>query len=554
MKQKKSFILFLFLINLLNQNGIYGQKLELTMRSANKLENEILSKLNYQAKHQDSTSVKKEALKVSAYLKNKGYFLNIIDSINYKEHKATVYFSLKKKITAITLKIDSKYSHLFEKKSLNNNELVIAVDKLQDLLATISKKLDQEGKSFSTIQLQNITIINQNIQASLIINESKKRTIDAIEIKGYDNFSKNYLSKYLKIKKGIIFNEDVVEKSSNLLNKLNFIQEIKEPEVLFTEDSTKLYLYIKKKQNNSLDALVNFATKENGDFLLNGNINLELNNILNSGEQFKLFWNRIGEERQEFELSTKIPYIFKSKITSELNFSLYRQDSSFTNVAFKTNLFYNINYKNKISTFFSFENSENLETESNDILDFRNYFIGLSYEYKNDQNEYIKSNKFNLNLSFGVGQRKSNSETKQQYQIKSISSYLLELNSRNNIYLRNEIGILESKNYLINELYRIGGANSIRGFNEQSIFAEQYTYFNVEYRLKTSTQSYLYSITDLGGYVQDNKNNSLLSLGLGYLFGNDKYTINLALAAGKFNSEKFDVENTKFLISWINYF
>ena len=50
-----------------------------------------------------------------------------------------------------------------------------------------------------------------------------------------------------------------------------------------------LYLYSKKKQNKSFDGIVNFANKENADILLNSIIDLNLNNILNSGEKFQLF-------------------------------------------------------------------------------------------------------------------------------------------------------------------------------------------------------------------------------------------------------------------------
>ena len=96
---------------------------------------------------------------------------------------------------------------------------------------------------------------------------------------------------------------------------MQFISEIKPPEVLFTKDSTLLYIYFKKQQNNSFDGIVNFTSKEDGGVLFNGNINLKLNNVLNTGERFELFWNSIGEERQEFKLSTNLPYILNSKFS-----------------------------------------------------------------------------------------------------------------------------------------------------------------------------------------------------------------------------------------------
>jgi len=85
--------------------------------------------------------------------------------------------------------------------------------------------------------------------------------------------------------------------------------------------------------------------------------------------------------------------------------------------------------------------------------------------------------------------------------------------------------LLNSDQYFTNELFRIGGVNSIRGFNEQSIFTKNYSYFNFEYRFLASTTSYFYTITDLG-FIKTTENESILGLGLGYLFINNQSKIN----------------------------
>ncbi len=41
-----------------------------------------------------------------------------------------------------------------------------------------------------------------------------------------------------------------------------------------------------------------------------------------------------------------------------------------------------------------------------------------------------------------------------------------------------------------NELFRIGGYNSLRGFNEQSLFTDFYAFGGVEYRYLVSNQAF----------------------------------------------------------------
>ena len=55
--------------------------------------------------------------------------------------------------------------------------------------------------------------------------------------------------------------KDIETKSERVLD-LEFVEEIKSPELLFTRDSTTLYLYLKKKFSNSFDGFIGFNTDE----------------------------------------------------------------------------------------------------------------------------------------------------------------------------------------------------------------------------------------------------------------------------------------------------
>ena len=136
------------------------------------------------------------------------------------------------------------------------------------------------------------------------------------------------------------------------------------------------------------------------------------------------------------------------------------------------------------------------------------------------------------------------------------TNYLWSLNFKNHIYLRNDSSVLISDNILTNELFRIGGINSIRGFNEESIFASLYSIVNIEYRYAVNSSSYLFSISDLG-YFEDQLNNTsqqLYSLGLGYAFSTNFGLLNLSYAIGKSNNQTFELNNSRFHIKISSFF
>ena len=158
----------------------------------------------------------------------------------------------------------------------------------------------------------------------------------------------------------------------------------------------------------------------------------------------------------------------------------------------------------------------------------------------------------NINPSFG--KRKTTNNTSKQIKITATLAYLLDLNRNNSIYFRNKTALLNSTNYFNNELFRIGGNKSIRGFNEQSIFVKNYSIQNIEFRYQTSKSSYMYTITDLALISTTNSKEKLYSLGLGYLFNSNNSQINISTAVGTNTKSPLDFRNTQFFVNWVNFF
>jgi outer membrane protein assembly factor BamA len=66
------------------------------------------------------------------------------------------------------------------------------------------------------------------------------------------------------------------------------------------------------------------------------------------------------------------------------------------------------------------------------------------------------------------------------------------------IWLRGSGGFTQNQNLLLNDLFRLGGLKSIRGFNENYFYARSYGYLNMEQRLFFGENSFLMVFADLG--------------------------------------------------------
>lgn len=486
-----------------------------------------------------------EIEKISEILKSIGYFnheyfLKVVNN-NYN-----YYFNLKNKTNTVIL---------FYKK----NHIKLKTEELRQFLKDETAKLDNLGNSFSSIKLENIQLVKDTLYAHLKTTILKKRFIDKVIVKGYDKFPESYITNYFSINKETAISRRKISEIDNKIKSLPFVKPIKKPELLFSKDSTVLYLYLKKESKSNFDGIINFTSEENKRGIkLNGHINLLLKNSLNSGETFKVSWKSFNRTNQSLKLFTETPYLFNTQITPSISFQLHKQDSTFLNTTFDSRIAYTLNYKATIAILYNETNSTNTLQVKNifDVHDYSNYFLGISYDYEIKNNRSIfTSKKFHFKISPLFGGRSSKNNHQKQLKIKSETENVFIINNRNSVYVKNEIGYLYSKEYLANELFRIGGPTSIRGFNEQSFFAKQYTFINAEYRYNSSKTSQLYALVDYAYLKQlNNENNNLTSLGAGYKQLLKNTLINVEFSLGKSKNNDFNFNNTFLSLKLSNYF
>ncbi len=73
-----------------------------------------------------------------------------------------------------------------------------------------------------------------------------------------------------------------------MLNQLNFIRQTRKPEILFTNDSTIVYLYVEKEKKNSFDGFIGFSNDEiENNIQFQGYLDFELVNNFNFGEEIE---------------------------------------------------------------------------------------------------------------------------------------------------------------------------------------------------------------------------------------------------------------------------
>jgi hypothetical protein len=560
---------FLFLLFLIFGQNSCAQNLYLQIIGGSTSETRTIDSISYLRKHKNTKSVQDEISDISSKLSKIGYIDNGLS--DFRKANDSSYVSklkLGKKIKVIHIYIGSdellKNTITLIKK---NNRIELPYSDTDSFLKETIQKLEQKGYALATLKLINIRRDKNILYADLKLESNKKRKLNSITIQYSDNtqsnkFPKGHLTQINKKYQNSIFNQNTVEEIYSYFNKYGFVNQIKYPEILFTNDTTKVFVYLEKKNSNTFDGFLGFSNNNNSKLSLNGYLDVKLENILAAGEQLSVFWKSDGNDQKTFNAQIEIPYLLKTPVGLKAQIQLFRQDTTFQNTKTAIELSYFTSYNTRFYLGYQSTESSDIQNSNNaSISDFNNSYITSSFEYtKIDSDNITFPIKSKFFTSVGIGKRDrnlliENSENKQFF-ANIQAMHTIYLNKKNLINLNSQNYYLRSNNYIINELFRFGGFKSVRGFTENSLQAYFTTSILTEYRYILSSNLYIHSILDYCLYNDtteieiSDKTQTIIGAGLGIGLQTKNGLLKLAVANGTAQNQQFEISNSIIHISF----
>lgn len=547
-------ILLIFIISLISFS-VKAQNLHLKIEGSTDLETKTIDSLSYKKIHENAKSIQNETSLLSSILLKNGYLENR-ELANLKTNDSTFVFKFSvgpktKTIHIYTGNITPDVKTLL---SITKDTITLPLADIETFMTSNVALLERKGYSLSSMQLTEYSAEGNSLKATLKVKTEKKRTLDDIVLEGYKKFPEGIRKNIIKQYRGKTFNQENLQRIYKDFNAIRFINQVRYPEILFKQDTTKVYVYLEKAKPNNFDGFIGFSNNDQNNVVFNGYLDLLLNNVLNTGEKFNLFWKSDGNKQTTFNAALELPYIFKSPIGLKGSLRIFKQDSTFQNTITDLNIGYYFSYNSKL--FLGHQQSQSVDIQnlnSSTLSDYSNSFWTSTYEYINyNIDDFLFPEKTSLFIKGGVGKRDAKTGKTDQYFAQLNFSHNLYLNKRNIINIKNQTFYLNSKTYIINELHRFGGINSIRGFNENSLQANLLSVLMAEYRHVLSPNMYVHSITDYG-YFQDETskiNNNLLGIGFGFGLFTKTGLFNIIYANGSTKDQQIKLSNSIVHISF----
>lgn len=432
---------------------------------------------------------------------------------------------------------------------------------------------EDTGFPFAELKIDSLTIRDNLISGVLGYNSGPRITWDSLEIAGGSKTDKRYLQQVTGLIPGQLFSQKDLAKATQTIRKSPYFTVVGAPELAFQMRQAKPIFILQDRRVNVFDGVIGLLPNENelGKVLITGEVDLQLYHLGGKGRDFSLNWQRLNIQSQSLEINAKESFVFHSPLDVGVGFSLLKQDSSFVNRTFELDFGYRISDKAYLNFFTKRQAGDLISPEDfipNQALpasiDYRwnQYGIGMDWNTLDSPVSPRKGSRIQGRFSLGNKRILQNTglpeelydgleESSAQYQGWFSGEKHLFVKPTWGMWFRGVGGFLQNQNLFLNELYRVGGLKSLRGFNEKNFFAKSFGYLNLEQRLFFDQNSFLIVFADLG--IIENPYNSPkidhpFSFGTGINLDTDGGLFSFVLAIGK-----SDIQALSFSYSRIHF-
>lgn len=519
-------------------------------------------------------------------LRSEGYLAVSIDNVSYDSGNAFAEVFVGKKYYWSKLDLSGLEPELYDALSLIKKKFeVVNLNELQNIKNEILTFYENSGYPFVSVNSKSLEIDDSVFNAKLEVNKGDFYSIDSIIVKGEAKISKDYLEKALQIEPGMPFNQKRINDISKKINDLRFLSEIKPPEIEFRDEGVDLYLYLENKKANMFNGIIGFLpeNEETGKLLITGELNLNLVNPFGKGEEIILNWEKLESSTQKLDVGLMYPYLFKTNLGMDADFGLYKKDSTFLSLKTGIGLRLFLSYDDYIKAYYRYKSSARIGDDealalSVNYADVKSNIFGASYylnelDYKFNPGKGVK-----LNLFAGAG-FKNITDAKNVVDSLNLNTdnRTLEVEAgldldlyfpiyRNFVfhfgnvtrYLDQFADDNKESVFFENELYRFGGAKSLRGFDESIFFASIYSIQNVEIKYLFEQNSAFYIFWN-GAYYYKNVVQNITEdfpwgFGIGLDFETNAGVFSISYALGKQFDNPFEIQSAKIHFGYITRF
>lgn len=379
------------------------------------------------------------------------------------------------------------------------NDLKKCVLSISDLAAGL-------GYLSTSVALDSLMIDDAQamVSAAISIRNGELATISEVSWTGLSKTGANWLENVAGLHQGMVISQANMQRAVSKLNQTKLFETAAIPEVYKTDSGWGVSFAVHERALTFFDLVVGYVPDINGKASIAGTGSLHVRNAGFDGTDLTLDFDRQSERVGRLNVKLDQNRIIGLPIGVNGRFSLLRQDTLWQNRSaalggwweVHDNLRLHVGLNREVST------AASSATDASDLWGTYAQF-GITYGLANEVGMMSKGAALSLMAESGrqivepgVGDRFNQNRRKLSGRV----DYHLPVTPRNGLIPGISAGTMITKSPQLNDLWRIGGTKSLRGYREDQFSAKSYLWGDLEYRFLLDAQSYLFAFGS-GGWL-----------------------------------------------------
>lgn len=552
-------------------------------------------RFGYDLTVKDSAEGIKEISRLLGKVRSAGFLAASVDSVMADSTHAKAYMYIGEEFETIALQNGNVEDGLLADANVRNQlsgKKQMDIKAAENVSTKIIQAAENNGYPFAATRLDSFSAAPQGYAARIYIEKHELFRFDSLRLISPTKAKRRFLMSYLGIRTNRPYDESRVNKITQRLGELQFIDVLKPYTIEFVNEKANINLFLKDKKASQFYFIIGFLPGSSGKKLLvTGEAKLNLLSPFGMGEELSLEWNQLQPKTQRLNVALTFPYLLGLPLGISGRFDLYKRDTTWIDINGDYGLQYQVIGSNYLKASYRQKRTIILDVDTGSIqlgkrlpnnLDMASNEFALEYFMQKFDYRFNPTKGYALRVGGSAGIKKiikNNTIIELQDEAKGTSfEYLYDtvgiktfrfsaglmidkfwrLAKRHTIRTMFDGKYLYSKNIFENEKYRLGGNSSLRGFDEQSIFTPWYAMADVEYRFLLSKNSYFSTFFN-AAMVQDTRPGKgpfdfPFGFGAGAALETKAGIFGLTFALGRQLDNKISFRQAKIHFGYVNYF
>jgi outer membrane protein assembly factor BamA len=377
----------------------------------------------------------------------------------------------------------------------------------------------ESGNPFAQVSIEETTLDGIGRVDFVARIASGPRTLfDSCKVEGTDARTADYLSRVSAVSPGEPFNDTALDETRRILRAHGFIRVHDSVDLDFRDDYTRCVpiFRVDRLPTNSLDGSLGYQPSV-GDrsAYVKGYALLQFENLFGRGRRFSIRYNKRDPLSHEVAFGYYQPYLYYMPVSVEFAIEQSKYDSLYQQLSIESRLFYREDARVSLRMSGGWSSYTPLGTEFRGVFHSRRYWWGIGTDLTIPGS--IIRQIVDLDIVYGI---------KQQYRFAGVEPpdtritdtrltggyrMLVSFGKLLHFSAKASAAAIVTEERMIpqSDLYRLGGADRLRGYREDQFFCDRYVLVILQPELHMSDEASFHLFSDAAWFRQQDSGSEL---------------------------------------------